>query len=142
MVHGGSRLDVKTSRRVYPFSCISDEVKSVSRPISSMKSIQLCLSLLPIVIIPRLVWGVPFRNSLNATLPANGAYCVDSRQWLRPDLLPRDCVSAGLKFFLEENADYQYTPIEFLAPGATPLSTLRTQTTPRRYTHCKLLRTA
>jgi len=81
-------------------------------------------------------------SSLNATLPANGPYCVESRFWLRPDLFPKHCITAAVQFLHHEAAEYQYKPIEFLMPGAKPLSSMETRATPRRYVYCKLCGTA
>jgi len=81
-------------------------------------------------------------GSLDATLPANGPYCVESRSWLRSDLFPKHCITAAVQFLHHEAAEYQYKPMEFLMPGAEPLSSKESQTTPRRYVYCKLQRTS
>lgn len=84
----------------------------------------------------------PSKSPLNATLLANGPYCVESRFWLRPDLFPKHCIAAALQFLHDEATEHEYTPIEFLMPGAKPLSSMEVRTTPRRYVYCKLRRTA
>jgi len=81
-------------------------------------------------------------GSLNATLPANGPYCVESRSWLRSDLFPKHCITAAVQFLHHEAAEYQYKPIEFLMPDAKPLSSMETRATRRRYVYCKLKCTA
>ena len=86
------------------------------------------------------VVSAPFNGSLNATLPNHGAYCVEQRSWLRPDLLPKHCVAAAIQFFRGEAIESEDKPLQFLMPGAKPLSSIETRTTPRRYAYCKLKR--
>lgn len=86
------------------------------------------------------VVSAPSNGSLNATLPNHGAYCVEQRSWLRPDLLPKHCVAAAIQFFRHEAIESEDKPLEFLMPGAKPLSSIETRTTPRRYAYCKLKR--
>ena len=89
------------------------------------------------LIIYDMVMGIRLDSSSNATTLADNAICTDSRDWIRPDLFPNDCVAAGLRFFQEEVVDQQYKMFEFLTPSASPLLSTVTQSTPRKYTYSK-----
>ena len=84
-----------------------------------------------------MVMSIQLNSSSNATTLADNAICTDSRDWIRPDLFPKDCVAAGLRFFQEEVVDQQYNLFEFLTPRASPLLSTMAQVTPRKYTYSK-----
>jgi len=129
-----------TAQRTVFFSTVLCEAWFDRRMVGSMYFFKLEGVLFFFVL--NFVVSTPSNNSLNATSPANGPYCVALRQFLRPDLLPKHCIAAAVQFLHDEAAEYQYKPIEFLMPGAEPLSSMETQTTPRRYVYCKLGRPA
>ena len=84
-----------------------------------------------------MVMSIQLDSPSNATTLADNAICTDSRDWIRPDLFPKDCVAAGLRFFQEEVVDRQYKMFEFLTPRTSPLLSTVTQATPRKYTYSK-----
>ena len=84
----------------------------------------------------RCVMSIPLNTSVNITSSDNGAICVDSPDWLRPDLFPKHCVAAAIMMYAE-TAVHNDRPFEFLAPGATHVSSHPTQATPRKYRYSK-----
>lgn len=97
----------------------------------------LCLSLLCSLYIslPSKVQCTPVRVATNASLHSGHARCVNSPEWITPDLNPNDCVSAALQFSHKEVAAHAEDEFEFVPAGATGVSGLPIARTPRRYTY-------
>lgn len=83
----------------------------------------------------------PVRTAINASIPNanNPAVCVNSREWSTPNLLPKDCIDAAMRFNHEEVVQYRWQDFEFSAHGAARRTRLPVQETPRRFTYSKLL---
>ena len=72
-------------------------------------------------------------SSLNLDL-SSSFDCVSLRDWIGTNYIASDCQQAIRRFIHEEVFVHMDHELEFLAPGASPLHTLPTVATPRRYT--------
>lgn len=85
--------------------------------------------------LPSKVEGTPVRVATNASLHSGHARCVNTPEWITPNLDPNDCVSVALQFSQKEVAAHAEDEFEFVPAGATGVSGLPIARTPRRYTY-------
>lgn len=135
----GAVLAEKVSRQVVGYNDSERPPLSSSRQLGRMMAF--VSGVLLTFLLCTLVTGIPV-NAVNgsldvADLEMSNAVCVESQDWIRPDLLPKHCVAAGIRFFREETAKHGTKPFEFVAPGAPPLVPARSQSTPRKYKYRK-----
>ena len=81
---------------------------------------------------PTTIWQ-PSRPKNSSEL-GYAASCVSSRDWIDNHYVASDCQQAIRLFQSEEVLVHMDQEFEFLAPGVTPIHTLPTMATPRRYT--------
>ena len=69
---------------------------------------------------------------------SNPSICVTSPEWSTPNLTPKDCIAAAMRFNVRDLAQHEGQSFEFVPYGRKPRSGLAIQRTPKRYTYSKL----
>ena len=78
--------------------------------------------------------GLASAAVISQTLQSATIACVTSRDWIDNGYVKSDCTQAIERFIREENFVHGDQEFEFLAPGVSPIHSLPTLRTPRRYT--------